>query len=341
MARKKAKVTLEDVASLADVSVATVHRVINEVDSVNDELGQRVQQAIKELGFTPKRSRTRAKPPVVTMIVPEFLDPSNTMIMAGAQEEAARLNVRLVILPVNEKPDNQKENLIQLKQMTVDAIVLLHLQITPSEVFELCRQTPLPLVQLGVISDVPDVHCIDMDRESGMYQATKYLIGLGHTRLAYISGPLELSYSETRLHGITRALNEAGLSLSSDFHRWCLPTIEEGFHAAGNLLQLPKNQRPSAILTFNDLIAIGALHAARTAGLVVPKDLSIIGSGNILFTVHTNPPLTTIDQHKYQMGQLAIQKLYRYLGGYASEHKGTTLLECPLVVRESTGPCPQ
>ncbi len=92
-------------------------------------------------------------------------------------------------------------------------------------------------------------------------------------------------------------------------------------------------------MTFNDMIAIGALHAIRTFGLTVPDDISVIGFDNVYLTLHTNPPLTTIFYPSQQTGQLAIQKLYNSLNGYEDDQGGFTLLECPLVVRESTTLC--
>ena len=343
MARtKKVNPTLEDVAAYSGVSIATVHRVITASGAVNGELEQRVKTAIQKLGFKPKRSKARVKPPAIVLIAPEFLNPANTTVIAGAQEEAEKLDVRLVILPVGDQPESRKQNLTLLKQLPVDGIILFHLRIEPDEVRKLCsRDTPPPIVQIGRVLESPSVHCIDTDRTGGMYQATQYLLSLNHKDIAYISGPLEREYSQSRLRGIERALTEAGLTLHSDFHPWCFPTIEDGFQAASSLLRLPSGKRPTAILAFNDLMAIGTLHAVRTCGLTVPDDISVVGFDNIAITAHTNPPLTTVAQSKYQMGQMAVQKLFRSVRGYDTGRGGFTLLECPLVVRESTGPCPQ
>jgi LacI family transcriptional regulator len=94
------------------------------------------------------------------------------------------------------------------------------------------------------------------------------------------------------------------------------------------------------LLAFNDLVAIGAIHAARTFQLDVPRDVSIVGFDNIYLAAHTNPPLTTVAQPQYQIGQLAVQKIANSLKGPEASKDGFTLLECPLIVRESTAPCP-
>ena len=107
------------------------------------------------------------------------------------------------------------------------------------------------------------------------------------------------------------------------------------------LLDLPAGERPTAIIAFNDIIAVGALHAVRAHGLCVPQDISIVGVDDIAVAAHTYPPLTTIGQPKYRMGKLAVQTLRRMREGRLSPGNNCTLLESPLIVRESTGPAPQ
>jgi DNA-binding LacI/PurR family transcriptional regulator len=102
---------------------------------------------------------------------------------------------------------------------------------------------------------------------------------------------------------------------------------------------LPVKERPTAIIAYNDLVAIGALSAIRSAKLRIPDDISVIGFDNIPLACHTNPPLTTVAQPQYQKGQMAIQKVLNSLNGQESDQEGFILLECSLVVRESTGVC--
>jgi len=217
-----------------------------------------------------------------------------------------------------------------------------HLRIEPDEVLNYVgRNTPPPIVQIGRVLESSSVHCIDTDRTGGMYQATQYLLSLNHKDIAYISGPLEREYSQSRLHGNRTGADGSRFNSASRFSSLVFSNDEDGFQAASSLLRLPSGRRPTAILAFNDLIAIGTLHAVRTCGLTVPDDISVVGFDNIAITAHTNPPLTTVAQSKYQMGQMAVQKLFRSIRGYETGRGGFTLLECPLVVRESTGPCLQ
>jgi LacI family repressor for deo operon, udp, cdd, tsx, nupC, and nupG len=337
---KSSTPTLEDVATRAGVSVATVSRVITSSSPVSQELELRVKQAMEDLGFEPRRSRAkRNKPVVIAFIAPELDNPALNATIAGAEDEAEKLDLCVAVLNIPHKPEIQHHNLKLLKHFSFNGVIVLHDEIEPDDIFELQNDPNLSVVILNRIIESSRVHCINTDRETGMYQATKYLLSLNHRKIAYISGPPDWELSKARLQGIQRALTEANISLDPQFQRWGFPTIDAGFQVTSSLLQQPPEKRPTAILAFNDLMAIGTLHAIRSFGLVVPNDISVVGFDDNYFTAHTNPPLTTVSQPKYQIGQLAVRKIHDNLEGYDTERGGFTLLECPFVVRESTGPC--
>ncbi len=332
MARQKERPTLEEIATHAEVSVSTVSRVINNSGPVKRELEIRVKESMKKLGAAKPRAD------IIACIVPEFQNPANTQIISGVQEEAEKMGLHLLFVPVSEKPGSLHQNLQLLKHITVDGIILHHLGTEPEEVLAVCNHSDIPMVVLKKDVTTPHVHRIDTNRENGMYQATKLLMNLGHRAIAYLCGMSESGVAQARLAGLKRALDEADLSLKPKFRRECLSTTEDGFRVTTNLLQLSAAQRPTAIIAYNDLVAIGALHAIRVAGLSIPDDISVVGFDNIPLTSHTNPPLTTVAQPHYQKGQLAIRKLYHSLNDRATDQEGLTLLECSLIVRDSTGP---
>lgn len=333
MAKNKSKPTLEDIAEHAGVSITTVSRVINQSGPVRRELQIRVKQAMKDLG------RVKTRPDVIACIVPDLKNPANTTIIKGAQEEAERKGVGLFLVHASEDQGSQQYNLKLLKHFAFDAFILLHPFLTAKQVFEFYGRSDLPFVWLNRSVETPHVHCINTNRENAMYQTTKYLLSLNHRAIAFVSGRPEWEFSKVRMQGIQQALEEAGLTLNSELYRWGDSTIDEGFRVTNSLLQLPSEKRPTAILAYNDLMAIGTLHAIRSAGLKVPDDISVVGFDDIDLALHTNPPLTTVAQPQYRIGQLAVQKLYDSLNDYETTTEGVMLLECSLVVRESTGLC--
>ena len=181
-----------------------------------------------------------------------------------------------------------------------------------------------------------------MDFESAMISDTKHLLALGHTRIGHLASPSTGEIAVTRQRGIQTALTEAGLALRPE---WC-PIVPPGREVGGGvqamrvLLDLPEHERPTAVIAFNDIIAVGALHAIHSHGLHVPQDISIIGVDDIALAAHAYPPLTTISQPKYHMGKLAVQTLRRMSENQSGMSSNCTFLEIPLIVRESTAPPP-
>ncbi len=164
----------------------------------------------------------------------------------------------------------------------------------------------------------------------------QYLLSLGHRRIAYIGGPVSSESSQNRHRGIELALAGAGLSLRPDWRLAAFPNSEGGFQAMSNLLATSAAEPPTAVLAYNDLMALGVLHAIRNQGLRVPEDISVIGFDDIPMAAYANPPLTTISQPKYRMGRLAVQLLRTMRRTDQMPNEGQVLLESPLMIREST-----
>jgi LacI family transcriptional regulator len=336
----KAKPTLEDVAKYCGVSIATVSRVINQSSPVSQDLELRVRRAIKDVGFAPRQWKAYAATKTIMLVVPDILNPYYTEIINGAQEEADRQGVALVILNLSENPDLQKQHLGVVTKWVLDGLIVLGTTISSDFFAELGKQYNLPIV-VSRSAESSQFPWIMPDYKTAIYQATKYLLSLNHKRIAYISGPIDWVSSKVRLKSFQLALEEANLPLPEELYHWCYPNIEDGVQVVRDLLTLPAAKRPTAILAFNDLIAIGALRTIHTAGLKVPQDMSVIGYDDIEMAAYTIPALTTIAQPSYRIGQLALKKVCDMMQGDAGFPGGTTLLECPLILRESTGPCPE
>jgi LacI family transcriptional regulator len=339
MEDNKSKPTIEDVARYCGVSISTVSRVINQSSPVSDELTRRVRKAIKKLSFTPRQWKDLPVTKTIIIAVPDILNPYYAAIFNGAQEEADRQGLNLVILDVSEKPELQKQHLNLAVKWVFDGLIVMGTKLPAEYLVELHDQHNLPIVVSRAI-EIPQFPCVIPDYTTATYQATKYLLSLNHKRIAYISGPPDWISSKMRLESIQKALSEAGLSLLPELYRWCYVSIEESAQAVSSLLTLPEKARPTAIIAFNDLIAIGVLRLIHTSGLRVPQDISVIGFDDIALAAYTIPSLTTIAQPTYRIGQLAVKKLSDVMQGN-SGGGGTTLLECPLILRESTGPCPE
>jgi DNA-binding LacI/PurR family transcriptional regulator len=340
MKRKKSP-TIADVAHHAQVSTATISRMLRNTGPVSQDLRQRIEASIATLGYTPRPASKHPGKGALALLVGDLLNPYFPEVVRGVQEEADSCEMVLSLYNLTDHPQRQSQLLQQLNKAGVEGIILAGLSPFP-ELLAWQQSRGIPLVLFNRQVHQPGVHCIVVDFENAMYRATQHLLGLNHTRIGHLASPNTGEIAEARLRGIRAALAEAGLALRPE---WCpaVPPgteVEGGFQSMRGLLDLPGDERPTAIIAFNDIIAVGALHAVRAYGLRVPQDISILGVDDIAIAAHAHPPLTTVGQPKYRMGKLAVQTLRRMSEGKVSLGTNCTLLESPLIVRESTGPCP-
>ncbi len=334
---------LVDVAQYAGVSPATVSRVLNNTAPVHESTRERVQAAIAMLGYqhplnTPDSQATSG---TIALLLTDILNPFFLEVIHGIEDEAESSGPMLLLCTTSEDPLREKKTLQALSERHVDGIIALagQARIPTEDLIALHEYRNTPLVVINRRLNRPDIPCIVVDLENAAYRSAQHLLDLNHTRLAYLAGLETSESSRARRQGIEAALKEAGLTLPPEMCPVSFPSIEGGFQAMSALLSFPEEKWPTAIIAYNDIMAFGALHALRTQGLHVPNDMSVVGCDGLVMAAHCNPPLTTIDQPKYAMGRLAMQTVRQMLNNQHSPMGGYTLLESPLIIRESSGPC--
>ncbi len=340
MTRRTHSPTLSDVARRAGVSTASVSRVINNVGPISHALRDQVESAMKEVGYHPKHLVTAADSrPVknVAVIINDALNPYFQQIVQGAQDEAEPNGLLVAVYDATFDAHRQKYILENIVQCRLDGLVVASAMLSPNDLIAFAQKRAVPIVAMHVRVPHPNIASIVVDFEAAAYRSVQHLLDLGHTRLAFLAGPSSIEASRARRHGIESALSARGLTLCPEWCPNCTANLEGGFQSMSSVLAISGQDHPTAVIAYNDLVAIGALNAIRTHGLRVPDDISVMGFDNIPMAAHTNPPLTTIAIPKYQMGKLAIQNLIQIERGELS-HGGYTLLESTLIVRDSTAP---
>ncbi len=340
----QSKATLAQVAQAAGVSSATVSRVIHRTGPVNEEIRGRIESAIAELGYVPRKSAIAEKgqPGVIAVLSGDLINPFYAEVIRGVQEEMDNYGLILHLYNVTGYPQRQDSLVRKLGQQKIDGVILMGSLPFPSLV-EWQQKQRLPMVVIDREVNLPYVHCIRVDFENAFYRATQHLIDLNHTRIGYISSYMNSGISLDRQRGIEQALNEAGLELLPQYIA-SVPAgsdVDGGFQAMNLLLDRPVDDCPTAVLAFNDVIALGALRALCVRGVRVPQEFSIIGFDDIFSSLYTCPPLTTIGQPKFRLGVLAVQRLQMMRREPWSDESNCTILDSPLIVRESTGPAPR
>jgi len=305
--------TLKDVAQAAGVSVTTVSVVLNDRHEgvrVPDATRRRVQQAAEDLGYRPNilaRSLRTQETRTIGFVSDEVTTtPFAVSMLAAAQDEAARRGYLLFVvnLGANAPLALQEQAIEQLVQQQVGHFVygcMYHRVVDPP---------------LGLPADAVFLNCeasggrhrsIVPDDRQGAYEVVNELIDAGHRRIAFLDDHRHPPASGLRFEGFRAALAEHGLDYEPDLHLETTPFVRGGL-VLSDLIALPADRRPTAVFCYNDRIAMGAYRAARTAGLRVPDDLSIVGFDDQEFIAsELDPPLTTVRLPHQEMGRLAIQ----------------------------------
>jgi DNA-binding LacI/PurR family transcriptional regulator len=332
-----------DVAHRAGVSAATVSRVLNRTTPVSAAIRARVMASVAEMGYTASpRSSPATRQALIALLIPDILNPYFAEVVRGVQEEIGPDEFLPILLDTVESPQRERQFLRMLAGQTVQGVIVLGSRILANEEIATLRGTlHAPLVFVNRLVRLPNVACIRVDYQAATHRATSHLLDLHHTRIAYLPGPSDSEASHARRCGVEAALSGAGLSLPAEFCPAGFPNVDGGFQAMSALLALPAGERPTAVIAYNDLMALGSLHAVRAHGLRVPDDVSVVGFDDIAMAAHANPPLTTLSQPKYHLGRLAMKTLRRMLQGEAPPDESYTLVESPLVVRASTAPAPR
>lgn len=333
--------TLADVAKRAGVAISTVSAVLNNRSDcfVSEETRQRILKAAEELGYRPNylaRSLAKGKTDTIGLVIYEVSNPYFACLADNVEKEVRQAGYQLLLCTNRDGLNvDDRANLELLSNQRVDGI-LLWASRYPAEGYTVPLpkkiKSRVPIVVIGYhTKDGTDY--VAIDREIGTYQATKHLISLGHKRIAYLAPPWGMSPDHPKLVGITKALKEGGLPDP------ILLTSENHTRFAGRLAVQTFNEltpKPTAIICYNDLVAIGAYRGLRDLGLRIPDDVALIGFDGIEEGEYIDPPLTTIAVPVENLSQLAVQLLLDRMSRKVTEQQRRTISP-QLLVRGSCG----
>ncbi|RYV52932.1 LacI family DNA-binding transcriptional regulator [Pengzhenrongella frigida] len=341
--QKQARPTINDVATLAGTSKATVSFVMNGRHNVAAATRDRVLAAAAELGWTPSqqaRSLSNSRAYAIGLVFarpPETLgsDAFFARFIAGVESALADADQSLLLRFVADPAAEQDAYGKLRTHGRVDGVVLTDVRHHDSRIAFLA-DLGLPAVTLNRTDAPSPFPAVSLDDERGTRDAVDYLVGLGHRRIAYVGGPEIYLHSTRRRLAWQGALETHGLAahvcIETDF------SASSGARAVHEVLALPRHQQPTAIIYANDSMAIAGVVAARQAGLRVPQDLSIVGFDDAELSAHINPPLTTIRSDSYGWGRTAAEVLLQFL--HTGDKPPERMLPpAELVIRQSAGPC--
>jgi len=328
--------TMADVAARAGVSVATVSRALSgDPKRVSAPVLQRIVDAAEELEYIPNnlaRNMRSGSARILGLIISDIGNPFFTAVARGVEDVAQRHGYSLVLSNTDENPDREAASLGVMAAERAAGIIIA----TTNENGSALRR----FADLGMAVVAIDRHIVDLptdsvvvDNEGGAYEAVTHLVRLGHRRIAIIGGPSDADTARERSRGYERALREARIRVTPELV--CAGDFREtaGLTMTRRLLDLP--EPPTAIFAVNNLTTIGVLGALRERGLVVPRQLSVVGFDDIPTGELLEPPLTVVQQPTYRVGARAADLLIRRLREPAAPVK-EVVLSARLIVRGST-----
>jgi LacI family transcriptional regulator len=332
------RLTIRQIADLAGVSIATVSRVMNGRNDVAPDTREAVTRVIRENGYTANRSArglSAGRTGLVGVLVPLIYPAYFSSILAGAAEALAEVDLRVVLSPTGHEHDREVSLLERLMHGVTDGALIVMPEESSLELERLVDGGYRFVVVDPIMPLAERIPSVSAAHASGADQAMQHLLGLGHRRIAQITGPRGWLATEDRRRGYHAALAAAGIMPDPALEKEAIPEIPPGRAAAEQLLDLA--EPPTAIFAFNDNIAIGAIQAARARGVRVPEELSIVGFDDVEPATIVSPALTTVRQPLAEMGRTGVSLLNRLLERQRFETLHVELAT-RLVVRESTAP---
>lgn len=335
------QVTLKQVAALAGVSYQTVSKVINRQVQVSKQTEDRIWEAVHTLDYHPNQiarslrsqrshligfSWEPSSPDTANPILDQFLQS-----MSQASESAGYHLLAFPYRPVQEWVEAYR---VLIETNRVDAFVVSSIDYNDPRI-QFLQEQSFPFVGFGRSNLDWDFPYVDVDGAAGMRHVVEHLVERGHRRIAVLTWPAGSRVGQNRMDGLMQAINQAGISLSSDWIARGQGNYAFGYQASLPWLDLPSGKRPTAIVAFNDAMAIGAMNAARNRGLQVGSDLAVTGFDDSPMVQYLTPSLTTVRQPIWEVGQQVMNILLGILDGLPPKDLHV-MLQPRLIIRASS-----
>jgi len=330
--------TIRDVARLSGVSPMTVSRVINDSERVSPETRKRVEDAISELGYVPSRlarGLSRQRTGTLAVIVPDVANPFFTAVVRAAEEVARRADYHVILCDTRADLSVERDVIEELIAHRVEGMVIA--PVSDRSATHLRRLAAFGVPFVLIDRTIPGVNCdvVLGDSSGGARQLVDHLVSLGHRRIGFIVESDDVSTARDRRRGYEAALSAAGIALDPALVAHAAPDPSGGSAGMARLLEL--DERPTAVFTVNNLVALGAIEAVRAAGLEVPADVALVCFDDIEYASRLYPFLTAMEQPAQTFGTLGTQLLLERIEGRGPERRHEVVLPGEFIIRKSCG----
>lgn len=331
---------IKDVAKLAGVNQAIVSRVVNndKTLAIRDSTRERVLWAIEELDYRPDmlgRNLRARSTQTLGAFIPNIINPYFSELLMGVESAAQERDYNVVFFHTDESPQKETALIRTALEYHVDGFIIASATLK-NNLLEVLDEKQKPYVLVHRKFDGSSGSYIGADDEKGIRLAVEHLAGLGHRRIAYVSDKDNTFSGQQRKNTFIRTMRQLGLPIPDEYIVSGGNRLDDGYSAASMLLE--RELPPTAIMNYNDILAVGAINAALTRGLRIPEDISIVGFDDIWMAAQMHPPLTTVRVSIKELGYTATNILLSMLKN-PGVNKQEVIADVKLVVRKSTGPC--
>ncbi|BAH08365.1 LacI family DNA-binding transcriptional regulator [Clostridium kluyveri] len=317
--------SIKDVAKEAGVSIATVSRVLNDVDVVNEETKKKVLAAIKKLGYRPNivaRSLKTQKTRTIGIIIPDISNQFYPEIVRGAEDVANIYDYNIMLCNTDLDMEKETEYLKVLKEKMSDGVLYMSNSLE-EDMLNLIKQLQIPMVLVETTNDKEDIPSVTIDNEKAAYDGVTYLINKGNRKIAYIGASEDMANaSAVRYKGYKKALEENNLQVDKNRTYFSNLKAKDGYEGINKILD---RVDVDAIFCSSDEIAMGAINALRDRGIKVPEDVDVMGFDNIYSASIFYPKLTTVAQPIYDMGSVGMRMLIKLINNQKMDNTNYVL----------------
>lgn len=318
-------ITIYDVAREANVSMATVSRVVNGNPNVKPVTRKKVMDVIDRLGYRPNavaRGLASKKTTTVGLIIPDISNIFFAELARGIEDIATMYKYNIILSNSDENTDKELHLLNTMLGKQVDGLIFMGSNITEDHIAEF-KKSPVPIVLAGSIEDSGEMPSVNIDYEQAAYDSVNFFISNGHKNIALVIGNREESISIKKLAGYKKALENHNIPFNAEYVVEGDFSYESGIEAANRLSDL--EEKPTAVLVAADEMAVGVVNAVQDRGFKVPDDLEVISFDNTKLTLMVRPQVTTVVQPLYDIGAVAMRLLTKLMNKEEVEERAVVL----------------
>ncbi|MGV3704074.1 MAG: LacI family DNA-binding transcriptional regulator [Arcticibacter sp.] len=308
--------TIKEIAKKLNVSVSTVSRALHDHPSIGQVTTMRVHKIAKELGYEVNKSAIyfkERKTYTIGVIIPSLAEPFFSSALSGVEDFAGQFNYNVIIGQSLDSVEREMRIVENMKDHRVDGILVsLTKETSTYEHFENLKRYNIPIVFFDRVPQKKDIHFVSCNLYSGMLQAIKELVELGHKKIGLINGPAKMAATLQRLEIYFKCLKQNDLSIDYDIITSTTLSKDDNIRAIERLINL--EERPTAVIVFNDYVLLDCITSVKTAGLQVNKDISFISFANLpIWEYMDTKPLASIEQFAYKQASKATDFLFKLI----------------------------